>query len=296
MAARFDMRVTLESGAIKEAVEVSSSEGRQDPQAQQFNNLFLAWLQAKTGYIQDFQGFIQGEGKQLLGETIEEVFKTRAYGTWPARQPPHKPHPLLRLTGDYFNALLNTIPEARGTKTLERHAFNFNLDLSQFDPQYPLFHEFGTSRIPKRPVLSFIVSNARFIKRYTNAYHRWSRKAVEESTKRELAGVHKSSVVYPFTAARLSQGRTVGGYEQLASARFANRGRRRGATKRKLAGTARGGRPRARRTAMGTQPQERGGAITRRPGESAADYMRRQRENMEQERLKGIELRYQLGR
>ena len=287
MPAQFDMRMTLKSGAVTDTVAITGRGAAGDPQRALFHDLLKKWLRDKTGYLQDFQGFIETEGKAILAETIEEIFKTRAYGTWPVRKPPPRSHPLLRLTDAYYNALLATIPRAhQHANRIDYHSFRFALDMSQFETPYPLFHEYGTWKLPARPVLSFLVTNARFIKRYTTAYDRWSRKHLEAQTKQEIGASTKTQFVYPFTSARLSRGATVRSGQTAASSRYANRGRRRGATKRKIAGTARGGRP--RKAPLGAQQPQgtQAESITRRPGEDPMQFIHRKRFHEERQERK----------
>ena len=62
------MRMTLKSGAVTDTVAITGRGAAGDPQRALFHDLLKKWLRDKTGYLQDFQGFIETEGKAILAE------------------------------------------------------------------------------------------------------------------------------------------------------------------------------------------------------------------------------------
>ena len=104
--------------------------------------------------IKDLSNFWKKSVRPSLIYEAKQVFKTKGYGSWPDRKDKKK-HPLLIKTSRLYNSW---------TKTGEPGNI-FRYDATSMvwgsDVPYGKYHEYGTSKMPERPIAKTIMRSTR---------------------------------------------------------------------------------------------------------------------------------------
>ena len=112
----------------------------------------LRSVQRAVAAINDQNQVWDGVIDNVIIPKFEEVFQTDGYGQWAPRQD-NLLHPLLRKTLNLYNSL--TQQNAPGNVSIQSaHSLEFGTEV-----EYADYHEFGTSRIPARPVIESAIDN-----------------------------------------------------------------------------------------------------------------------------------------
>ena len=107
-------------------------------------------LRRVSNVLSDQTGLWDVVIRNVLQPRIREVFASDGYGRWSPRLD-SLPHPLLRKSGTLFRSL--TQSGARGNVDIRSpRSLEYGTDI-----EYADYHEFGTSRIPARPVLAYAI-------------------------------------------------------------------------------------------------------------------------------------------
>lgn len=105
--------------------------------------------------LSELKPFFLSEGSDVVYKEIRQVFDTEGHGTWPQlsteyaawKEQFYPGKSILRREDTYFQAA--TGPNAADSF---REASNKRLRIGVTGPEYAVFHEEGTSRMPARPV------------------------------------------------------------------------------------------------------------------------------------------------
>jgi phage gpG-like protein len=118
----------------------------------------------------EFQGVAARAGNltpiwPLVDEVFENEarrrFETNGYGKWKPHHPNTEkrwgPHPLLRLTNNLYDALTSSTDDSRRIHGLRTYVFGIKGNSDVF---YGKFHQGGTKKMPRRPILPGRTSSA----------------------------------------------------------------------------------------------------------------------------------------
>ena len=125
----------------------------------------------------------------IVAAETARIFVTEGYGEWAALSRPYaarkaKQRPFsttLRLTDEYFKAATQ-INNPRNIAQATKKGLVYGVQ--GFNPNYPLFHELGTNKMPARPVWSKLSESEALQQKVMITFRRWvAQKADEESRK-----------------------------------------------------------------------------------------------------------------
>ena len=127
----------------------------------------------------------------IIAAETARIFVTQGYGGWQALSPNYtkwkaRVRPLvtiLRLTDKYFKAATQKGDPGNLIKKT-RKKLTYGIDISAFDPPYPIFLEEGTAKMPARPVWSNLASSNALREKLVIALRDWTSKKVQKELKK----------------------------------------------------------------------------------------------------------------
>ena len=122
----------------------------------------IAWIKSMEKSLTekiDYKKFVP-----IVSAEAARVFVTQGYGSWSplskryaAKKAKVRPHvTILRLTDEYFSAATQV---GHVNNLMEATKKGLVYGVQAFTPNYPLFHEVGTSRMPARPVWENLIES-----------------------------------------------------------------------------------------------------------------------------------------
>lgn len=135
-------------------------------------NKTIQALEAEARQLSDHRDFLRDEVAPLLKREFRDVFRSRGYGKWlplapstiaQRRRDGYGTAPLIR-TGNYLKNSANL----RGQR-IRRNVLEITSPIN-----YAMYHEFGTSRIPSRPVFKYVADRIR--PELQKLYNDWRRR------------------------------------------------------------------------------------------------------------------------
>ena len=122
--------------------------------------------------VENLNNFWRQYALPLLQEEIKGVFESQGYSKWPPRKMP-APHPLLRDTGKLYNSWTKSGAAGNITR-ISKKSLQFGTNI-----EYAKYHEYGTSKMPARPIAKLVTQPQRGARRSL-------RRKVQESLYRYL--------------------------------------------------------------------------------------------------------------
>ena len=138
--------------------------------------------------LSDGREFFQEEAIPILESESQEIFDTEGFGSWPPLDPDYAAFKLrtvgdkgiLRYSDDYFLSLTES-GHAGAERDIKRYELVFGYQPEFFTAKsgapYPLFHESGGERLPRRPVIAFL-TQSRVVTRLGQAYTSYVEKII----------------------------------------------------------------------------------------------------------------------
>ena len=155
------------------------------------NQLKQAIIDIEKNVMQNLQPFWEEYATPAVIEEIARIFATEGYGQWPPLSPKYaawksKHYPgktILRLTDAYFKASTKK-GEAGNIAHYTEDYMEWGADLGYFESlvgfPYPIVHEKGGVKHPKRPVYELAEQSEALQNALVNALGKWLEKRVNE--------------------------------------------------------------------------------------------------------------------
>ena len=127
----------------------------------------------------------------IIAAETARVFVTQGYGGWADLDPDYakwkaRVRPLvtiLRLTDKYFKAATEKGAPGNLIKKTRKN-LTYGIDISAFDPPYPIYLEVRTEKMPARPVWSKLAGSNALREKLVVALRDWTSKKVQKELKK----------------------------------------------------------------------------------------------------------------
>ena len=122
--------------------------------------------------IEDFSPLWDILIERVIVRHIKRTFDTAGHGSWPQRQD-NLSHPLLQLSGDLLNSLINP-NSSNNINEQSKDQLTYGSDLF-----YSVYHEEGTSNIPERSFLRTTLEQSQFERDIINEIEKYFQNIID---------------------------------------------------------------------------------------------------------------------
>ena len=150
------------------------------------------WIVAvEKEVLSDLTDFWDNHASPLVIDEMTRIFVTEGYGTWPALSPKYKARKdkyyqgktILRRKDTYFQAV--TRKDVQGNRYFrDTDKMVWGVDIGWFKSTYgfpyPVAHEFGTDKMPARPVFSTAAESERLQNELVEGLKNYLHKKISE--------------------------------------------------------------------------------------------------------------------